>query len=693
MLFPLCRVGARLAAPHARSPVRSMPRLNPEQHEAVHHLDGPLLVLAGAGSGKTRVITRKIVHLLSQQTLARNEVMAVTFTNKAAREMRSRVSEQLRGRPARPPWISTFHSLGLRLLQQETRAAGLKAGFSIFATDDSRGLLRELTRQEMEIGDAELQALHNRVSAFKNELISPEAALAAAEDEDGFRAAKLYGDYERHLRAYNAVDFDDLIALPVRLLDEDEALRGRWQERVRHLLVDEYQDTNAAQYRLLKRLVGPEARLTVVGDDDQSIYAWRGARPENLNLLQSDFPHLRVIKLEQNYRSTTRILQAANALITHNSHLFEKRLWSRLGEGERIQILACADGEDEVRRVVGELLQHRFRHRTRYADYAILYRSNHQARPFERALREQQIPYRITGGSSFFDAAEVRDLLAYLRLLQNPDDDAAFLRVINVPRREIGAATLEKLAGYAQARGVSLLTASSEMGLTRHLSERAVDRLHTFAEWMGRMQRIAHEEDAPTCLKRLLEGIDYLNWLGESDKNRRAVERRQKNVHELVDWFARLQTRWEDEATLERLLAHISLVGMLDRQEESDADEVQLLTLHSAKGLEFDHVYLVGMEEDLLPHRNSLEAGSLEEERRLAYVGITRARQTLTLTYAGQRRVGGEEAEREPSRFLEELPAEVIDWVRPTDASDAATRQARGRAHLDALKQMLAREE
>ena len=670
-----------------------MSRLNPEQHEAVHHLEGPLLVLAGAGSGKTRVITRKIVHLLNQPTLARSEIVAVTFTNKAAREMRSRVGELLRSRPARPPWISTFHSLGLRLLQQETRAAGRKAGFSIFATDDTRSLLRELTRKEMEVGDAELHALHNRVSAFKNELIRPEEALSAAEDEDGFRAATLYGDYERHLHAYNAVDFDDLIALPVRLLDEDEVLRNRWQERVRHLLVDEYQDTNAAQYRLLRRLVGPEARFTVVGDDDQSIYAWRGARPENLQLLQSDFPHLRVIKLEQNYRSTTRILQAANALITHNSHLFEKRLWSRLGEGERIRILACVDGEDEVRQVVGDLLQHRFRHRTRYADYAILYRSNHQARPFERALREQQVPYRITGGASFFDAVEVRDLLAYLRLLQNPDDDAAFLRVINVPRREIGAATLEKLASYAQTRQVSLLTAAGELGLASHLPERAADRLQTFAEWMARMQRIAHEEDAPTCLKRLLEGMDYLNWLAEGEKSPRAVERRQKNVRELVEWFARLQTRWEEEATLERLLAHISLVGMLDRQEESDADEVQLLTLHSAKGLEFEYVYLVGMEEELLPHRNSLEAGSLEEERRLAYVGITRARQTLMLTYASQRRVGGEAIDREPSRFLEELPAEAVEWIRPTDASDTATRQARGRAHLDALKRMLAQAE
>ena len=617
-----------------------MSRLNPRQQEAVNYVGGPLLVLAGAGSGKTSVITRKIAYLIQQCGIRAQYIVAVTFTNKAAREMKERVSTLLRPGEGKGLTVSTFHNLGLNIIRKEYAALGYKPGFSIFDESDVKALMTDIMQKEYS-GDDGIDEIKNLIGAWKNDLILPEEALEKARNPKEQTAAMVYLHYQRTLRAYNAVDFDDLILQPVKLFQNNPDILEKWRNRVRYMLVDEYQDTNASQYLLVKMLVQQRAHFTVVGDDDQSIYAWRGARPENLNLLQSDFPHLRVIKLEQNYRSTTRILQAANALITHNSHLFEKRLWSRLGEGERIQILACADGEDEVRRVVGELLQHRFRHRTRYADYAILYRSNHQARPFERALREQQIPYRITGGSSFFDAAEVRDLLAYLRLLQNPDDDAAFLRVINVPRREIGAATLEKLAGYAQTRGVSLLTASSEMGLTHHLSERAVDRLHTFAEWMGRMQRIAHEEDAPTCLKRLLEGIDYLNWLGESDKNRRAVERRQKNVHELVDWFTRLQTRWEDEATLERLLAHISLVGMLDRQEESDADEVQLLTLHSAKGLEFDHVYLVGMEEDLLPHRNSLEAGSLEEERRLAYVGITRARQTLTLTYAGQRRVGG----------------------------------------------------
>lgn len=669
-----------------------MVRLNSEQSDAVSHLDGPLLVLAGAGSGKTGVITRKIARLLGQPARANSEVMAVTFTNKAAREMRDRVHALVGGRMVRPPWISTFHSLGLRLLQQESRTVGLKPGFSIFDTGDGRTLLRELTRQETGVGDVEVQHLQQRISALKSELISPAAALSAADDEDALRAARLYADYERHLRAYNAVDFDDLIALPVRLLGEDSVLCERWQNRVQHLLVDEYQDTNAAQYQMLKWLVGPMAHFTVVGDDDQSIYAWRGARPENLQRLQEDFPRLRVIKLEQNYRSTGYILKAANTLIAQNEHLFEKRLWSRLGDGERLRILACEDADDEVRRVVGELLQHRLRNRTRYGDYAILYRSNHQARPFERALREHQVPYRITGGSSFFEAAEVRDLLAYLRLLKNPDDDAAFLRIVNVPRREIGAGTLEKLAGYAQSRRVSLLTAAGEFGLLQRLPERAAERLRTFAEWMTRMQRVAHEEDAPTCLKRLLEGIDYLSWLAESEKNSRAVEKRQKNVRELVDWFARLQTRWEEEATLERLLAHISLVGMLDRQDEADADEVQLLTLHSAKGLEFDHVYLVGMEEELLPHRNSLDAGTLEEERRLAYVGITRARRTLALTYAARRRIGGEDTDREPSRFLSELPSEVLDWERPSADGDPAARQARGRAHLEALREMLARE-
>lgn len=666
--------------------------LNAEQRAAVRHIDGPLLVLAGAGSGKTRVITHKINYLLRECRLAPGAVAAVTFTNKAAREMAERVAAAPAAkRGAQKPMISTFHSLGLRFLQRESEQAGIRKGFSIFDAEDTRGLLRELAHRELGLADKELAAVQARISDWKSGLIEPAQALSAAPDDIAVRDARLFEVYERHLRAYNAVDFDDLIALPVRCLRQDPAVRERWQNRFRYLLVDEYQDTNAAQYELLRLLAGPRACFTVVGDDDQSIYAWRGARPENLRQLQADYPHLAVIKLEQNYRSTVAILSAANGLISHNPHLFEKRLWSELGRGEPIRVLGCEDAEAEVRRVVAELLQHRLQRRTRYGAYAILYRGNHQARPFEKALREHRIPYRITGGPSFFDAAEVKDVLAYLRLLTNPDDDAAFLRIINVPRREIGAATLERLGGYAARRQISLLSACGEIGLDAVMPERPRARLQAFADWMAELARFAETEPPADCLRRLLNESDYLPWLAEATADRRRLERRHKNVEELIGWITRLADRQPaGDGGLSALLAHISLMGMLERRTDEDSvDQVQLMTLHSAKGLEFDHVFIVGFEEGLLPHRNSIDADTIEEERRLAYVGITRARRSLTITHAARRKAGGEWTDCEPSRFLQELPAETLDWQRPSAEQDPAKRRANGRTHLAGLRQLL----
>ncbi len=666
--------------------------LNPEQNAAMRHIHGPLLVLAGAGSGKTRVITHKIAHLIRHCGHQPQHIGAITFTNKAAREMKSRAAALLT-EIKRSPLITTFHSLGLRMLQQDGELAGLRKGFSILDAEDCRALLRELTRKELELGDRELLQIQARLSAWKNDLIEPAQAHALAEDELTLRDARIYLEYERHLRAYNAVDFDDLITLPVRVLRTQPDCRETWQQRLRYLLVDEYQDTNSAQYELLKLLVGPQGRFTVVGDDDQSIYTWRGARPEHLQQLQQDYPTLTVIKLEQNYRSTRCILQSANQLIANNPHLFSKRLWSDLGQGDPIRVLACRDEEAEAQRIVGELLQHKFQHRTRHGDYAILYRSNHQARPLEKALREQRIPYRITGGPSFFEAAEVKDVLAYLRLLANPDDDAAFLRIINVPRRELGAATIEKLATYARRREVSLLTACDELGLAEFVGERPLQNLREFAAWMTHMQRQAEQETPSACVRRLLQDIEYEAWLLEVCKNRRQAERRMENIQELIDWMNRLQEKWDDEPSLSALLAHFSLVGMLERRDEdAGGDSVQLLTLHSAKGLEFDHVFIAGVEEGILPHRNSLDADNIEEERRLTYVGITRARRSLTLTYASQRRVGGEDVDTEPSRFLLELPADHLQWDKPGAPIDNQTRLARGASQLANLKQMLARE-
>ena len=663
-------------------------RLNPQQQAAVRHIDGPLLVLAGAGSGKTRVITRKIVHLIDEVGLAPRQVAAVTFTNKAAREMKARVGELLQGRHSGGPTIATFHTLGLNILRREQRQLGLKAGFSLFDDQDSCGLLRELLR--IDDGDDDARALAWRISGWKNALLTPEQALARADDEPSARAARLYAAYQRALRAYNAVDFDDLILLPVQLFDQQPEVLERWQNRIRHLLVDEYQDTNLSQYRLVRLLVGVRGGLTVVGDDDQSIYAWRGARPENLQQLKLDFPRLKVIKLEQNYRSTGRILGAANRLIANNPHVFEKRLWSELGPGDPIRVMPCNDERHEAEKVVSEIIHHRFTRSGSYGDYAILYRSNHQARLFETTLRQHEIPYYLSGGTSFFSRAEVKDLMAYLRLLANPDDDAAFLRIVNTPRREIGPGTLEKLGGYASSRRIPLLTACGELGLEQHLSGRPLERVRAFGRWIAGYRQRARSDRPVATLRALLDELDYENWLRETSSSDRAAERRWDNVQELVQWLERLQQGEHGGGGLSEMVRHLALQDVLERQEDdSGGDRVHLMTLHSAKGLEFPCVFLVGMEEELLPHRSSIEGDDIEEERRLAYVGITRARRQLTISYARKRRRFGEIGACEPSRFLEELPPGDLLWEGRDDGMTRERKKERGSAHLANLRAML----
>jgi len=652
--------------------------------------DRPLLVLAGAGSGKTRVITEKIAHLIEVRQVQPSAIVSITFTNKAAREMRERIRARLDRDRSRGLWVSTFHTFGLNFLRRELRASGLRSGFSVLDPSDCRQLLREITHRDDD--PAETDPLIARISQWKNDLLPPEQALERATEPGDSHAARVYQRYEQALAAYNAVDFDDLIKRPVDVLSREPDLRERWQNRIRHLLVDEYQDTNGAQYRLVQMLVGLNPGLTVVGDDDQSIYAWRGARPENLARLREDTPRLQIIKLEQNYRSTNRILAVANQLIANNPHLFEKRLWSALGEGDPIRVIPCADAEAETARVVSELMRMHFRMRARWSDFAILYRSNHQSRLFEKLLREQGIPYRISGGQSFFERQEVRDLAAYLRLLVNPDDNPAFLRVVNVPRREIGPSTLEKLGRHAHARGCSLLRAASGIGLAEHVGARGQARLSRFADWVEEMRRRAGDEAPERVLSRLVEDIDYESWLLDNSPNPRAAARRMDVVREFIDWIGRVsRTTAGDETalTLEEVVSRISLMDVLDRQrEDNDEDAVQLLTLHTAKGLEFPHVFLVGFEEDLLPHRVSLEEESVDEERRLAYVGLTRAQQTLTITYAAQRTRFGETSECLPSRFLDELPQEHLEWPDAKPA-DPETQQLTARAHLAGLKAML----
>ncbi|WP_456416864.1 DNA helicase Rep [Thiolapillus sp.] len=663
--------------------------LNPRQGEAASYLDGPLLVLAGAGSGKTRVITRKIAHLINQVGMAPRHITAVTFTNKAAREMKARVGELLRGSDSRGLRISTFHTLGLNILKHECQAAGLRPGFTILDAQDSEHLIREILLKDEPDAEA-IRLARWQISQWKNDLLSAEAAMSRADNALELRHGQIYAAYQRTLSAYNAVDFDDLIQLPVQLLQQDADILARWRHKIHYLLVDEYQDTNSAQYELVRLLAGVRGALTVVGDDDQSIYAWRGARPENLAKLKEDFPRLKVIKLEQNYRSTGRILKAANQLIANNPHVFEKRLWSELGPGEKIRVFQCRDEENEAERVVSEIIHQKVMHKRSYGDYAILYRGNHQSRVFEKLLRLHNLPYFISGGGSFFSRSEIKDIMAYLRLLANPRDDAAFLRVVNIPRRQIGPGTLEQLSSYASSRKLPLFDAINEMGLAERLKPNALGRLRKFSGWISQLSRLAHEGHPLRTVRQLLEEMDYEAWLHQTSSNDKAAQRRMENVEELLDWLQRLHEDEMRDESLAGMVGHLALMDILERQDEDSAeDRVSLMTLHAAKGLEFPYVFLVGMEEELLPHRASIEDDNIEEERRLAYVGITRARRILHISFARKRRKGGEVVDCEPSRFLQELPAGDLQWEGRDEDRSPEEKKARGKSHLANLKAML----
>ncbi|KPK40182.1 MAG: ATP-dependent DNA helicase Rep [Gammaproteobacteria bacterium SG8_47] len=664
--------------------------LNPRQRAAVNHVASPLLVLAGAGSGKTRVITHKIAHLIGKCDVAPRHIAAVTFTNKAAREMKARAAKLLKGTASEGLRVSTFHTLGLDIIRREIKRLGFKPGFSIFDTQDTTTLVRELMRKGLGASGDQEDPMRWQISRWKNAFVTPEQAQASAGTEPrAVMAAALYERYQHHLKAYNAFDFDDLIMVPVRLFYEHPDALGAWRERIRYLLVDEYQDTNATQYELVKLLVGERSGLTVVGDDDQSIYAWRGAQPENLALLKNDFPTLKVIKLEQNYRSMGRILKAANQLIANNAHVFDKSLWSELGYGDPIRVMRAQDDEHEAEKVITRLLHHKFTNGTRHRDYAILYRGNHQSRIFERVLREHNIPYQLSGSTSFFNLTEVKDILSYLRLLVNPDDDAAFLRIVNTPRREIGAATLEKLGSYANRRGLSLFAASFELGLQQELNERASRRLREFVEWLVDLGDRGQRSDTLAAVHDLVSDIRYEQWLLDTCKDEPTAMRRMENVRELVAWLQRLSQQGLKEPTLAELVSKVALLDMLDRQREEDvSDAVQLMTLHAAKGLEFPHVFLVGFEEGMLPHQSSIDEDNVEEERRLAYVGITRAQRTLTLSFAAKRRRRGAELDCTPSRFISELPEDDLNWEG--SQQDEGERRETGQAHLANLRGILA---
>jgi ATP-dependent DNA helicase Rep len=658
-------------------------KLNAVQREAATYLDGPLLVLAGAGSGKTRVITHKIAYLVQECGYAARNIAAITFTNKAANEMRERVGTLLQGKDAKGLVVSTFHSLGMNILRAEAGLLGYKPQFSILDSSDSWKILGELTNS----GDKqEIRDLQTQISNWKSAFVSPQQAEEQGGNDLAKVQARVYVRYQETLRAYQAVDFDDLIHLPVVLFREHSEALERWQHRLHYLLIDEYQDTNDCQYQLTRLLAGKREQFTAVGDDDQAIYAWRGASVENLHNLRDDYSRLRVIKLEQNYRSSQRILKVANHLINHNTKVFEKKLWSDHGIGDPIRIYAARDEDHEAESVVMRLMAHKFEHRTRFADYAILYRSNHLSRAFEEQLRAQRVPYTVSGGTSFFDKAEIKDITSYLRLVANPDDDPAFIRAITTPKRGIGNGTLEKLGSYAGSRKISLFEAAFEPQMIEELPPRQHEDLLTFCKFISRIQERADKDPCGELLDEMLRAINYETWLYDSHESRQA-DAKWKNVQDFIDWMKRKAE--QDGKSLLAMVQTIALISMLEGREE-EPDAVTLSTLHASKGLEFPHVFIVGVEEDILPFRDSDEKG-IEEERRLMYVGVTRAQRSLQISYCNRRKRGKDWFACEPSRFIEEMPEDELQYAGGHKEAAPVVTKEEGKSKLANLKAMLAK--
>ncbi|KQW89840.1 ATP-dependent DNA helicase Rep [Massilia sp. Root418] len=674
--------------------------LNAPQSEAVLYLDGPCLVLAGAGSGKTRVITQKITHLIEDRGYDPRTIAALTFTNKAALEMQERVGKLLKQpRQAKLLTVSTFHSLGVKILRQEANHLGLKDRFSIMDSDDCYSLVQDLAiTTDKQI----IRGIQNDISLWKNGLVEPAEALRNAKDEDEAQSARIYASYVSTLAAYQAVDFDDLIRLPVELFRDNGAVRDKWQRRLRYLLVDEYQDTNTCQYELVKLMVtgiGKKPMFTAVGDDDQAIYAWRGATVENLANLKVDFPDLKLIKLEQNYRSTTRILQAANAVIGNNPKLFEKSLWSEHGLGEPIKVHSMPNDEQEAEQVAIMISADHFERKNQWTDYAILYRGNHQARIIEQALRNQRIPYTISGGQSFFDKAEIKDIIAYLRLLANQDDDPAFIRAVTTPRRGIGQSTLEVLGAFSGQWQCSLFEAVFKGGIEAKLPDRQLLPLREFCNFINNLEARASRpgaagsgDNAAQVLDDMMEAIHYESYLYDSFEER-AAQSKFQNVMEFVNWLKDRgrggKDRSGEEKNVLELTQMVALMTMLEGKDE-EPDAIRMSTLHASKGLEYPHVFLVGCEEGILPHKGDPDAPvetlaqRIEEERRLMYVGITRAKRTLQITWCKKRKRAGEQVHCDQSRFIKEMQLDVGDAV-PKESEIISPRE-----RLARMKELLA---
>ena len=638
-------------------------KLNTNQQQAIEYTDSPCLVLAGAGSGKTKVITHKIVHLIKHCGYLSKNIFAVTFTNKAAREMKERMATLLSKKEIKGLSISTFHTLGLNIIKAEYRHLNLKASFSLFDEHDVFNLLKELTENTLNNEKTAIKNIMSRISLWKNQAILPDKATQIAQNEIEKYAAEIYLTYQNSLKNYNVVDFDDLILLPTILLSNNPLIAKKWQEKIQYLLIDEYQDTNSSQYTLMKSLIGNTGQLTVVGDDDQSIYSWRGANPQILDLLQQDFPDLKVIKLELNYRSTAKILNSANILIANNPHSFPKKLYSKSHEGEKVQVIEADNEHNEVEKLINTLLKHKALHESQYQDYAILYRGNHQSTLYEKALMLHRIPYKISGATSFFAQREIKDILSYLKLLINPEDDASFLRICNVPKRGIGNITLQHLGLLANQKKISLFSTCFEPEIKQLLAKNAFIALTAFSRWILQIRDYIDKGKTLLGLQIMLKDMNYESHLLDTCSSPKTAEWKMKNISTLYKWITNMiQGDDINEAmTLHEVVHRFTLRDLMENNKmDENNNQIQLMTLHASKGLEFPYVFLIGVEEGILPHQSSIDNNDVEEERRLMYVGITRAMHALFLIYCKKRTQLGELIHCEPSRFLLELPQDDL---------------------------------
>ncbi|HXK00671.1 MAG TPA: DNA helicase Rep [Buchnera sp. (in: enterobacteria)] len=637
---------------------------NVNQNQAIHFIQGPCLILAGAGSGKTKVIINKIIYLINQCGYKTHNIAAVTFTNKAAQEMKNRIAEHISLVESNKIIISTFHALGMRIIRSEVKTLGIKSNFSLFDEHDQMIILKELSVKQLNNDKILLKKLLLFISNCKNKLLNPTQVLKIVKSNLEKKFAECYRQYDTYLKSCNILDFDDLIVLPTLLLKKNKSIRLHWQKKIRYLLVDEYQDTNEIQYELIKLLSSYNSNFTLVGDDDQSIYSWRGARPQNILYLKKDFPNLQVIKMEHNYRSSKRILKVANVLISNNPHIFKKNLFSELENGSKIKILMTENEETEAKTIIKKIIFHRLSNNTMYKDYAILYRSNYQSRIVEKILIQNRIPYHISSNTSFLSRPEIKNIITYLRFIINPDDDNAFLKIVNTPPRKIGTITLKKLNQFAKKKKMSLFYSSFDIRIKNILTKYTLKNLQNFTFWIKNIIDMI-EKNPFLVLDKIITEIKYKEWLKNSTKDLAISNFKIKNIDTLIKWIKQMLTgnNTEKPLNLSNIIAKFTLRDIVDSKENhTHMNKVQLMTLHSAKGLEFPFVFIIGMEEGILPHQNSTIDNNVDEERRLTYVGITRAKKELLFSYCSKRYQYGMVLYPQPSRFLFELPEKDVLW-------------------------------